>query len=182
MTKQNQVKKEKGEKMKGISEVIAIILILMIVIALAALAYTWFSGIFGQMTSTAGQNIQTTANTMNIQFVLEASACDPNIVAPVTTCDTGDLISMTIRNTGQPHFDATKTSFYIDGKPFTGAVCAAAAGCTANDLANGCAYSCTKTTVAADPKPKCTSANPAISSTMKAVIASGLEQSDTVVC
>jgi len=162
--------------MKGISEVIAIILILMIVIALAALAYTWFSGIFGQITSTAGTNIQNTANTMNIQFAIDAAACS---AAP---CAAGSTLSMTIRNTGQPHFDATKTSFYIDGKPFTGATCTASAGCNATDMANGCAYACTKTTVAADPVPKCQSTNPAQSSTMKAVIASGLEQSDIIVC
>lgn len=162
--------------MKGVSEVIAIILILMIVIALAALAYTWFSGIFTQLTGTAGQTIQSTANTMGIQFSLEAAACSAN------PCGVGATVTMSIRNTGQPTFDATRTTFYVDGIPFTGAVCAAPAGCVAATLANGCTYSCSKVRVAGDPQPKCGGTTPATTSTMKSVIASGLEQTEIIAC
>jgi flagellin-like protein len=166
--------------MKGVSEVIAIILILMIVIALAALAYTWFSGIFTQLTGTAGQTIQSTTTTMGTQFSLEAAAC---AVGATPACDALDVISMSIRNTGQPIFDATKTTFYIDGAPFTGAACSSPAGCTANALANGCTYSCTKARVAADPQPRCPmGTTTATISTMKAVIATGLEQSEIIAC
>jgi flagellin-like protein len=163
--------------MKGVSEIIAIILILMIVIALAALAYTWFSGIFASMTTTAGTNIQNTANTMNIQFVIDAASCNTG------PCAVGSTVSITVRNTGQPHFNASQTSFYIDGKPFafTAAQCTAGT-CIATDLANGCTYTCSRVTVAADPLPRCPSVTPAQTSLMKAVIASGLEQSDTVNC
>jgi len=166
--------------MKGVSEVIAIILILMIVIALAALAYTWFSGIFTQLTGTAGQTIQQTTTTMGTQFAIEAAAC---AVGATPACDVGDTITMTIRNTGQPTFDATRTSFYIDGAPFTGATCSSPAGCTATSLANGCTYSCTKARVAADPQPRCpTGTTTATISQMKAVIATGLEASEIVQC
>jgi len=168
--------------MKGVSEVIAIILILMIVIALAALAYTWFSGIFTQLTGTAGQTIQQTATTMGTQFVLEAAACS---VGATPACDVGDTITFTLRNTGQPTFDATKTSVYIDGVPFTltGATCAATTGCTAATLANGCAYSCSRARAATDPQPKCpTGTTTATISQMKAVITTGLEANEVVQC
>ena len=162
--------------MKGVSEVIAIILILMIVIALAALAYTWFSGIFTQLTGTAGQTVTATATTMGTQFVLEAAACNAN------PCIVGSTYSFTLRNTGQPSFDATKTSFYIDGKPFGAApVCAPAAGCAAATLATGCSYSCTRVIVAGET-PKGCGGTPTTTSYIKAVIASGLEQSEPIMC
>jgi len=164
--------------MKGISEIIAIILILMIVIAMAALAYTWFSGIFTTLTGTAGTAVTATTTQMSIQFALEAAAC-----SGAGTCPVGSVVSMTIRNTAQTVFDATKTSFYIDSKSFTGATCSSPVGCTATALANGCIYSCTKTTVAADPSPiKCSTTSPTNPSLMKAVIASGIAQSQTIVC
>jgi flagellin-like protein len=162
--------------MKGVSEVIAIILILMIVIALAALAYTWFSGIFTQLTGTAGQTITSTTATMGTQFVLESAACNAN------PCILGSTLSFTIRNTGQPTFDATRTTFYIDGKPFAGLpACAPAATCVAATLANGCSYSCTRV-LAATELPKGCGGTPATTSYVKAVIASGLEQNEIIVC
>lgn len=166
--------------MKGVSEVIAIILILMIVIALAALAYTWFSGIFTQLTGSAGQTIVSTTTTMGTQFSLEAAAC---AVGATPACDVGDVISMSLRNTGQPVFDATKTSFYIDGIAFTGGVCASPVGCTAAALANGCTYTCTKARVAGDPQPKCPMGSTTTTiSTMKGVIATGLEATEIIQC
>ncbi|MFH1229417.1 MAG: archaellin/type IV pilin N-terminal domain-containing protein [Candidatus Aenigmatarchaeota archaeon] len=165
--------------MKGVSEIIAIVLILMIVIALAALAYTWFSGIFTQMTTTAGQNVVATQTTMNTQFVLESAACS------AAGCAVGSTVSMTIKNTGQPTIDATKTTFYIDGKSFVvlPAACAAASGCVSNALVTGCSYSCSRVTVATDPTPiRCTSSNPTNPSILKAVIATGLEQTDSIIC
>jgi len=165
--------------MKGVSEVIAIILILMIVIALAALAYTWFSGIFTQLTGTAGQTIQTTTTTMGTQFAIEAASCS------TPACAAGATISVTIRNTGQPTFDATKTGFYIDGAPITflAAVCSSPAGCTPATLANGCTYTCSRARAAGDPQPRCpTGTTTATISQMKAVIATGLEGSETIQC
>jgi hypothetical protein len=90
---------------------------------------------------------------------------------------------MTVRNTGQPTFDATKTTFYIDGVPFTGAVCTVVAPCVAATLVNGCTYSCTKARVLADPQPKCpTGTTTTTISQMKAVISTGLEADEIVQC
>jgi hypothetical protein len=115
---------------------------------------------------------------MNTQFSIDAASCS---VAP---CAAGATISATIRNTGQPLFDPTKTSFYIDGKPIALAGCAYGGGaaCAAATFSNGCTYTCSKVAVAGDPLPNCPSQNPAKSSSLKAVIATGLEQDDTVAC
>jgi flagellin-like protein len=96
--------------MKGISEIIAIILILMIVIALAALAYTWFSGIFNQLTTTAGSSVTQTATAMGTQFKIE------NIRNTTPTS-----ISATIRNLGTQAINLTNAGAYYDGVPATSA-------------------------------------------------------------
>jgi flagellin-like protein len=97
--------------MKGISEIIAIILILMIVIALAALAYTWFSGIFTQMTTTAGTSVTQTANTMGTQFKIE------NVRNTSTT-----IINVTVRNLGTQSINLSNAGAYYNGVPGTVAI------------------------------------------------------------
>jgi archaeal type IV pilus assembly protein PilA len=94
--------------MKGISEIIAIILILMIVIALAALAYTWFSGIFNQMTTNAGTSVTQSTNTMGTAFKIEN-------IRNVTPTN----ISVTIRNLGTQSISLTNAGAYYDGVPAT---------------------------------------------------------------
>jgi flagellin-like protein len=94
--------------MKGISEIIAIILILMIVIALAALAYTWFSGIFNQMTTNAGTSVTQTSNSMETQFKIE------NLKFVDAT-----HINATIRNLGTRSVNLTGVGAYYDGTPAT---------------------------------------------------------------
>jgi len=92
--------------MKGIESIIAIILILMIVIALAALAYTWFSGVFANLTGTVGTSVTTTTNAMATQFRIEAARYDSTYVGT----------NVTIRNTGTQNINVSKSSTYIGGK------------------------------------------------------------------
>jgi flagellin-like protein len=91
--------------MKGIESIIAIILVLMIVIALAALAYTWFSGIFASLTSTAGSAMTSTTNEMVTQFKIEFAKGGATYTA------------VTIRNIGTQNINASTSqiAFYIDG-------------------------------------------------------------------
>jgi FlaG/FlaF family flagellin (archaellin) len=95
--------------MKGVSAVIAIILILMIVVALAALAYTWFTGIFASLTQTAGTAVTSTTGAMATQFRLESAVCDND------PCNTGDTITIVVRNTGTEDFSVAGTTMYVDG-------------------------------------------------------------------
>ena len=77
----------------------------MIVIALAALAYTWFSGIFASLTSTAGTAVTTTTGAMATQFVIDA--------AKQTTATS---ITFVIRNTGTQSIDlGTLNAYLSDG-------------------------------------------------------------------
>jgi FlaG/FlaF family flagellin (archaellin) len=92
--------------MKGVSAIIAIILILMIVVALSALAYTWFSGIFSNLTNTASNATNTATNAMGMQINIEAAKYYG--AAPIG-------VNATIRNTGTINIDSTKVSTYIDG-------------------------------------------------------------------
>ena len=149
--------------MKGVSEVIAIILILMIVIALAALAYTWFSGIFGTMTQTAGQNIQQTSQQMNAQFALESAKCS------VLGCAGVDCVKVVIRNTGATTITMNKVTAYIAGVKFT------ATNPLPATITNG-ATGTFDVTLA----NLCTGATNAVGKTFKAVIDTGLEQTRTV--
>jgi flagellin-like protein len=90
--------------MKGIESIIAIILVLMIVIALAALAYTWFSGIFASLTSTAGSAMTTTTSNMNTEISIDSAK---NISS------TSNQISLVVRNTGNANFNITGLAAYV---------------------------------------------------------------------
>ena len=92
--------------MKGVSDVIAEILILMIVTALAALAWTWFSGIFSNLASTAETSVTQTVTGMAQNFVLENAWCE------VTTPE----LQFTIRNTGTNPIDDDIVAAYVNGK------------------------------------------------------------------
>jgi flagellin-like protein len=98
--------------MKGVSEIIAIILILMIVIALAALAYTWFSGIFSSLTSTAGTSVTQSTNAMASNFNIE-SARNFSLVGGVAS------VSVSLRNVGTQAFDMTQIGAYVNNLPYS---------------------------------------------------------------
>lgn len=114
--------------MKGVTEIIAIILILMITIALAALAYTWFSGIFSDIMDAAASLLSRSSKNMATQFKVDNAL----YVA------SDNIIYVSIRNTGNQNFNATKSTFYIRGVPgdFSVIDCP---NCNCNDLAPGCA-------------------------------------------
>lgn len=114
--------------MKGISEIIAIILILMITISLAALAYTWFSGIFTDIMDAAGSLLLRSSKTMSTQFKVDNAL----YVA------SDNIVYVSIRNTGNQNFDASKSLFFIKGIAGEFSAIACSAGCNCNDLANGC--------------------------------------------
>lgn len=91
--------------MKGVEAVIAVILILMITVALAALAYVWFTSIFQQLTTGAGQSITGTTNTIATNFGIEAAKFNVS---------NSNKISVTIRNTGSIDIDASKIAVYVN--------------------------------------------------------------------
>jgi archaellum component FlaF (FlaF/FlaG flagellin family) len=78
----------------------------MIVIALAALAYTWFSGIFASLTSTAGSAVTSTTTAMATQFRIEAARYGGSVATGVNA---------TIRNTGTQSFNVSKSVAYVGG-------------------------------------------------------------------
>lgn len=92
--------------MKGVSAVIAIILILMIVVALAALAWTWFSGIFADLTESAGESITQQQEQIQKNFALEASFCAVN-----------GSIGFSVRNIGTGELDGDQVSAYVNNVP-----------------------------------------------------------------
>ena len=95
--------------MKGVSAVIAVILILMIVVALAALAYTWFTGIFAEMTGSIGSTISDTTSDMQLQFAIDAASCN----------DAGNILSFTLRNTGSGNISTAGVAAYLNDQPVT---------------------------------------------------------------
>jgi FlaG/FlaF family flagellin (archaellin) len=95
--------------MKGISDVIAEILILMIVVALAALGWTWFSGIFTELTDTAETSMTQTVSGMAQSFVIENAYCDTTVPE----------LQFTIRNTGSDDIDDDKVVAYVEGSRLT---------------------------------------------------------------
>jgi len=153
--------------MKGVSSVIAIILILMIVIALAALAYTWFSGIFATLTSTAGSAVTTTTGAMATQFTIESVK------------QAGTSITFVMRNTGTTNIDLTNTNVYtgdgtVLGETISGNLNAGQRRTTA-DTATGA--------------PACASCSGGVCyypagriQTLRVTIGTGLENSATVTC
>jgi flagellin-like protein len=156
--------------MKGVSSVIAIILILMIVIALAALAYTWFSGIFASLTSTAGSAVQTTTGAMATQFSIEAVK------------QAGTAISFVIRNTGTTNIDLTNTNAYTGDGTLLGDTISGTlnAGQRSAQLSAGSTGT---------PAPGCASCSGGVCyypsgkiQTLRVTIGTGLENSATVTC
>jgi len=146
--------------MKGVSAVIAIILILMIVVALAALAYTWFTGIFTDLTETTGESITQTTGKMALQFSLESASCDAD------PCAVGSTLTVAIRNTGSGQIVADSVALYLDDV-FQDSTCSS--GVDVDSIAE-----CTVTTKTVD--------GTCGSSIVKATIGSGVESSKTLVC
>jgi hypothetical protein len=78
----------------------------MIVIAMAALAYTWFSGIFASLTSTAGSAVTSTIGAMTTQFRIEAAR----------NVSSGPLwyVNISIRNVGTTNINLNMSIAYLD--------------------------------------------------------------------
>ena len=151
----------------------------MIVIALAALAYTWFSGIFASLTSTAGTAVTTTTSAMTTQINMESSKCSAN------PCASGSTVDVTIRNIGTQNINASTASiaFYQDGvaqtifvggsQPVTCTVCSGTcpgAGCTL--LPGGMA----------EYKYQASAAATCGVSIVKVSIGTGLQNSEAITC
>jgi len=139
------------------------------------LAYTWFSGIFASLTSTAGTAVTTTTGAMTTQFRIESSRY---------TSGTG--IATTIRNIGSQSFNASSAvvGLYFDNSLWTGAITpTAGAGCTVGSsngymLDKGCVitYTIVPSAVAC---PIC----PGICNNMtKVTVGTGLMDTSSLVC
>jgi len=146
--------------MKGQEAVIAIVLILMMVIALAALAYTWFSGIFNQLMQAAGFAVTKTTGSMSMRF---------NVENAVYTGPPNSFVYVTIRNTGNEKFDATKTSLYINDMPQTLNDYSCSIDCDCTGLEQGCIATFNMTYASLPPQ-----------SFVKVVIENGLESSKEI--
>jgi flagellin-like protein len=158
---------------KGVSSVIAIILILMIVIALAALAYTWFSGIFASLTSTAGSAVTSTTTAMATQFRIEAARKDAS-----------NNVNILIRNIGTQSFNASKdiVGVYIDNSLRTDVSSTVGfIGCsgTGSIADKGCVVSYGIPAVAGLSCPTCPGACVNIT---KVTIGTGLTDTTNIVC
>ncbi len=91
--------------MKGVSTIIAIVLILMITVALAATAYVWFTSIFQQITTGAGEATTGTAAAIATKFTIETAKFNA----------TGNnAIFVSVRNTGTQIIDTTKAAAYVN--------------------------------------------------------------------
>jgi FlaG/FlaF family flagellin (archaellin) len=90
--------------MKGVSAIIAIILILMIVVALTSLTWTWFTGIFGGLQSSATNATSSATTTVNMEVRLEAARYYPGVG-----------VNATMRNTGTMNVNLSKLGMYVDG-------------------------------------------------------------------
>jgi len=166
--------------MKGVSSIIAIILILMIVIALSALAYTWFSGIFASLTSTAGTAVTTTTGEMATQFRIESAV---KVGASYT--------EITIRNIGTQNINASagtgwQIAIYIDGNQQTGFSGSVPVNCI--NCVTGAGTSCTSGSGciilpqgAATYRPT-TTAPTCGTSVVKVTIGAGVTDSRTISC
>jgi FlaG/FlaF family flagellin (archaellin) len=144
--------------MKGVSAVIAIILILMIVVALAALAYTWFTGIFTDLTETTGESITQTTGKMALQFKLESASC-------IDPCASGSTMTVAVRNTGSQEIVADSVAVYLDDV-YQDVTCATG---VAVDSVSAC-------TVTTNLDAVCGT------SVVRATIGSGVESSTDLVC
>jgi flagellin-like protein len=114
--------------MKGVSEIIAIILILMITISISALAYIWFSGIFSEIMDAAGALLSRSSKNLDTRFIIDNALYIAS----------DNIVYVSIRNTGNQNFDASKTLFYIGGIPGEFSSCSPSTGCSCYDLAGGC--------------------------------------------
>ena len=91
--------------MKGLSAIITIVLILMIVVALAALAYTWFTGIFFNLTGDAQSSVESTTEALGVNFRIETAK---------TVSTTNKNISVVVRSVGTSALDLTKITAYVN--------------------------------------------------------------------
>jgi len=92
--------------MKGVSSIIEVILVLLIVVAMVSLAYTWFSGLFGDIMKTVGAAITRGATVMSTRFKVEAARYNT----------TSGKVNAVIRNIGSQSFNASaeKLAAYIE--------------------------------------------------------------------
>jgi len=146
--------------MKGISEIISIILILMIVIAMSALAYTWFSGVFSDLTNAAGVAVTKTSSNMAVRIKVENALYN----------STANILNVSVRNTGTQGFNATRTLFFVSD--LTGSASSISClSCDCNNLGAGCVATFSITSVS-------TTFGPITSgTTVKASIETGLTDS-----
>ena len=91
--------------MKGISAVIAVVLILMITVALAAMAYVWFTGVFENISESAGEAATKTGETIATSFSIASAVVANNSYADIY-----------ITNTGSSDIDQTAFNVFVAGK------------------------------------------------------------------
>lgn len=92
---------------KGISAIVSIILILMIVVSLVSLTWTWFLGMFSNLSVNAQSSIEAATTSVGANFKIEAAR---NITGLPACCN----VSVSIRNIGSSQMNVTRMSAYID--------------------------------------------------------------------
>ena len=144
----------------------------MIVIALAALAYTWFSGIFASLTSTAGTAVTTTTGAMATQITIEAAKKS-----------TANIVNIVIRNVGTQSFDSSTSSVavYIDNVLQTMAA-PTFIGCTGPTVTPGCVVSYVTSAAVAGLCPGITCPGSTCANVTKVTIGTGLTNTANIVC
>ena len=93
--------------MKGISSVIAVVLILMITVALSAMSYVWFTGVFEDISSSAGDAASNAASQIGSGF---------SIVSAYYSGELTETSSIQITNTGTTSLKAGNFIIVVSGK------------------------------------------------------------------
>ena len=110
--------------MKGVSTIVSIILILMMTVALAALLYFWLTLVYGQITETGTQQIESSTQHITTSFSIES-------VRNVSSTN----LSISIRNTGTSMINVANVETYIDDIRVTESY-GKTGSLTANDVKN----------------------------------------------
>ena len=90
--------------MKGMSTIIVMILLVILVVAIIGLAWSWSTGLFGQITGSANDIVDNSQTTMGTSFSIISAR-------EITT----GIVSVTIRNTGTSEIDISKMGAFVDG-------------------------------------------------------------------